>query len=146
MTAEHTDAQLTGLLVKHFKKTSFKNWQLTVIKATVDGKNSLIVQPTGSEKSLCFQFPGVVTEKITVILMPTVSLIMNQFEAAGVKVNYLGSMQKTLEFWGRCHKASMILLCAHPSPYSTILGSQRQSSRAWWFRKRLVCWQSMKPI
>jgi len=144
LTAEHRDAQLTGLLVKYFKKTSFKNWQLNMIKATVDGKNSSIVQPTGSEKSLCFQFPGVVTEKITVILMATVSLIMDQFkrfEAAGVKVTYLGSMQKTLEFWG-----SMILLCAHPSPYSTILGSQRQSSRAWWFRKRLVCWQSMKPI
>ena len=72
---EHRDAQLTGLLVKHFKKTSFKDWQLTVIKATVDGKNSLIVQPTGSGKSLCFQFPGVVTGKITVVLMPTVSLI-----------------------------------------------------------------------
>ena len=43
-TAEYRDAQLTSLLVKHFKKTFLKDWQLTVIiKVTVDGKNSLLV-------------------------------------------------------------------------------------------------------
>ena len=48
--------------------------------------------------------------------MPTVSLIMDQFrwlEAAGVKVTYIGSMQKASGVWGRCHRASTILLCAH---------------------------------
>ena len=55
-TAEYRDAQLTGLLVKYF----FKDWQLTVIKATVDGKNSLTVQPTGSGS---VSAPGLVTER-----------------------------------------------------------------------------------
>ena len=65
--SEHRDAQLTGLLVKRFKKTSFKGGQLTAIKAAEDRKNSLVVQPTASGKSLCFHFPGVVTGKITIV-------------------------------------------------------------------------------
>ena len=45
-TAGHQDAQLMGLLVKVFKKTSFKDWQLRVISATLGGKDTLVVQPT----------------------------------------------------------------------------------------------------
>ena len=41
-----------GFLVKVFKKTSFKDWQLRVISATLGGKDTLVVQPTGSGKSL----------------------------------------------------------------------------------------------
>ena len=127
-TAEHRDAQLTGLLVKHFKKTSFKDWQLTVIKATIDGKNSLIVQPTGSGKSLCFQFPGVVTGKITVILMPTVSLIMDQFkrlEAARVKVTYLGSMQKDTGVLGKVSQGQYDTILCTPESFFNNLGQPK---------------------
>ena len=127
-TTEHRDAQLTGLLVKHFKKTSFKDWQLTVIKATVDGKNSLIVQPTGSGKSLCFQFPGVVTGMITVVLMPTVSLIMDQFrrlEAVGVKVTYLGSMQKDTGVLGRVSQGQYDIILCTPESFFNNLGQPK---------------------
>ena len=50
-----------GLLSKHFKKVDFKPWQLSVIKAVLGGKNSLVVQPTGNGKSLCCQFPCAVS-------------------------------------------------------------------------------------
>ena len=77
-TAGHQDTQLMGLLVKVFKKTSFKDWQLRIISATLGGKNTLVVQPTGSGKSLCFQFPCMVTRNVTIIFMPTISLILDQ--------------------------------------------------------------------
>lgn len=82
--------------MKYFKKNAFKDWQLRIVKATLDNKNSLVVQPTGSGKSLCFQYPGVVTGKLTIVLMPTISLIMDQYKRlqdVGLKATYLGSMQ-----------------------------------------------------
>ena len=59
-------SQLLGLLVKNIGLTAFKNWQLNVIKTVIKGKNTLIIQPTGSGKSLCFSFPPYTTEKLSV--------------------------------------------------------------------------------
>ncbi len=82
--------------MKHFCKSQSKDWQLRTINAVLGGKNALVVQPTGSGKSLCFQFPCAVTGKLTIVLMPTVSLILDQDKAlkgTGLRVTYLGTMQ-----------------------------------------------------
>ena len=95
--AEEKDAQLLGLLVKHFKHSSFKDWQLKVIRAILEGKNLLIVQLTGSGKNLCYEFPCTVTQKITIVLTPTISLMMDQVESltsTGLQATFLGSAQK----------------------------------------------------
>lgn len=62
----------------------------------LETKNTLVVMPTGSGKSLCFQFPAVVTGKLTVVLMPTISLIMDQvhhLHTSGLRITHLGTMQ-----------------------------------------------------
>ena len=41
------DAQFLGLLVKHFKLSAFKDWQIKAIKATLKGRDTFINQPTG---------------------------------------------------------------------------------------------------
>ena len=69
---------MLGLLLKHFGKQSFKEWQLKIIQAVLEKQNTLVIQLTGSGKSLCFQFPSVVTGKITVVLVPTISLMLDQ--------------------------------------------------------------------
>ena len=87
---------LTGLFMKYFNKPSFKDWQLRIISATLESKNTLVVMPTGSGKSLCYQFPAVVTGKLTIVLMPTISLIMDQvhhLQASGLRITHLGTMQ-----------------------------------------------------
>ena len=40
------DAKLTGLLMKYFSKPSFRDWQLRIVSATIETKNSLVVMPT----------------------------------------------------------------------------------------------------
>ena len=69
---------MTGLLLKKFNLTTFKDWQLRAIKALVGGQDALVVQPTGSGKSLCYQFPAIWLKKTTVVLTPTISLMDDQ--------------------------------------------------------------------
>lgn len=91
------EMQMTGLLVKHFKLQEFKSWQLEVIKAVLEQQNAFVLQPTGSGKSLCFQFPALVTKKATIVITPTLSLMSDQCSALqvrGIRATFLGSTQK----------------------------------------------------
>lgn len=63
----------------NFGLTTFKNWQLEAIKTVI--KNALIIQPTASGKSLCFSFPTFVTEKLSIVITPTISLMADQVKS-----------------------------------------------------------------
>ena len=86
----------SGFVGQVFGRPSFKSWQKAIISATLEGKNTLVVQSTGAGKSLCFQFPCVATKTLTVVLMPTISLIKDQYhhlEVTGPRTTFLGSLQ-----------------------------------------------------
>ena len=89
------EMQMTGLLLKHFKLQEFRDWQVDIIKATLERRNTFVLQRTGSGKSLCFQFPSLVTKKLTVVLTPTISLMNDQtraLQAKGIRATHLGSI------------------------------------------------------
>ncbi len=68
-----------------------------MICATLEGKDTLVVQPTGAGKRLCFQFPTTVTNKMTIVITPTISLMIDQVEnlhLRGLRATYLGSAQR----------------------------------------------------
>lgn len=96
------NAALIATLAEKFHLTSFKPFQREVIDASLQGKDSLIIYPTGSGKSLCFQFPPVYENKKAVIITPTISLMQDQVQKlnnVGISSVYLGSAQldKSLE-------------------------------------------------
>ena len=96
------NATLIATLAERFKLTSFKRFQREVIDATLQGKDTLVVYPTGSGKSLCFQFPPVHENKKGIIITPTISLMQDQVDKLnemGISSVYLGSAQfdKTIE-------------------------------------------------
>ena len=51
------DAELVATLAKRLQLTSFRKFQKTNIEATLEGRDTLVLHPTGSGKSLCFHFP-----------------------------------------------------------------------------------------
>ena len=86
-----------GILAQHFQLTSLHGWQEKVIAAVLDGRNSVVIQLTGSGKSLCFQLPPFLCEgKMAVVITPTISLMVDQATSlsdAGIPATYLGSAQ-----------------------------------------------------
>ena len=67
-----------------------------VISATLEGKNTLVIQSTGAGKSLRFQLPCIANKTLTAVLMPTIDLIKDQYqhlEATGLHTAFLGTLQ-----------------------------------------------------
>ena len=57
---------------------SFRPAQREAVQAALDGRDSLIVMPTGGGKSLCYQLPALASEALTVVVSPLIALITDQ--------------------------------------------------------------------
>src|ERR1700748_1551612 len=47
--------------------------------AALEGRDSLIVMPTGGGKSLCYQLPGLASEDLTIVVSPLIALMRDQW-------------------------------------------------------------------
>ena len=84
------------MALKYFGIDAIKRWQLKIISACLEGRDTLVVQPTGSGKSLCFQLLPFISGKMTIVLTPTISLMKDQcctLEERGIPAIYTGSSQ-----------------------------------------------------
>ena len=61
-----TQAMMIATLAEHFNLTEFKPFQKEVINNLLGRNDCLVIQPTGSGKSLCFQFPAIYGKKTVI--------------------------------------------------------------------------------
>lgn len=73
-------AELAGSLAKHWGIRSLRPLQEPAIQAVLQGRDSLVVLPTGGGKSLCYQAPAVVRKGVTVVVSPLISLMKDQVD------------------------------------------------------------------
>ncbi|MBN1904481.1 MAG: ATP-dependent DNA helicase RecQ [Deltaproteobacteria bacterium] len=66
------------LLKRIFHFASFRPYQKSVCDAVISGKNLLLVMPTGSGKSLCYQLPGIARGGTTLVVSPLIALMEDQ--------------------------------------------------------------------
>src|SRR3954471_20459955 len=59
----------------------FRRGQREAVVAARDGRDVLVVMPTGSGKSLCYQLPALMRTDLTLVVSPLVSLMQDQVEA-----------------------------------------------------------------
>lgn len=72
--------QLLEILRTRFGFPSFRPHQEAVCRATTEGKDVLLVMPTGAGKSLCYQLPGLARGGTTLVISPLVALIEDQVQ------------------------------------------------------------------
>jgi ATP-dependent DNA helicase RecQ len=76
---------LTGHLHEHFGFARFRPGQREACEAALQGRDVLVVMPTGSGKSLCYQLPALLRDDLTVVVSPLVALMQDQVEALAAR-------------------------------------------------------------
>ncbi|MGI9178570.1 MAG: DNA helicase RecQ [Pirellulales bacterium] len=75
------DARISEVLSQWWGFDTLRPLQAEAIAAALDGRDSLVVMPTGGGKSLCYQLPPLVGESTDVVLSPLVALMKDQVDA-----------------------------------------------------------------
>lgn len=73
-------AALHDLLPRHFGFREFLEGQEPVIESILAGRDTLVIMPTGGGKSLCYQFPALALEGITIVVSPLIALMKDQVD------------------------------------------------------------------
>jgi ATP-dependent DNA helicase RecQ len=68
-------------LQRIFGFEEFRPGQAAAVSAALSGRDALIVMPTGSGKSLCYQLPALMRDDLTLVVSPLVSLMQDQVQA-----------------------------------------------------------------
>lgn len=100
MSLEKSRAELYLRLRNHFGFRRFRPGQEKVVRSALEGRDTLVVMPTGSGKSLCFQLPALVIDGATVVVSPLIALMKDQVEALrskGIDVVAINSMMSAAE-------------------------------------------------
>jgi ATP-dependent DNA helicase RecQ len=67
-----------GPALRLFGLQRFHQGQLPIVLAALSGKSILVVSPTGSGKTLCFQLPAVLRRGLTLVVSPLKTLMSEQ--------------------------------------------------------------------
>jgi len=68
-------------LRQHFGFDDFREGQREVVGSILDGKDAVVVMPTGSGKSLCYQLPAMILDGVTLVVSPLIALMKDQVDA-----------------------------------------------------------------
>jgi ATP-dependent DNA helicase RecQ len=74
------DGHLRDRIRDYFGFRRFRPGQAEAVNSALEGRDTLVVMPTGSGKSLCFQLTALALRGITVVVSPLISLMKDQVD------------------------------------------------------------------
>jgi ATP-dependent DNA helicase RecQ len=82
------------ILADVFGFESFRHPQDEVVATLIEGRDALVIMPTGGGKSLCYQLPALVREGCGIVVSPLIALMQDQVSALsqlGIRAGCLNS-------------------------------------------------------
>lgn len=74
-------SDLSQSLQTFFGYSEFRPQQEEAVQTALEGRDVLVVMPTGAGKSLCFQLPAALSEGVTLVVSPLIALMRDQVDA-----------------------------------------------------------------
>ena len=81
MPSASSSPDLTETLQTHFGFDSLRPGQDAVVTTVMEGRDALVIMPTGGGKSLCYQLPALCKPGVTLVVSPLIALMKDQVDA-----------------------------------------------------------------
>ncbi len=94
--AAPSDPRIAAVLNRYWGFDTLRPLQSESIAATLAGRDSLTVLPTGGGKSLCYQLPPLVTDRLTLVVSPLIALMQDQVAGLSLAGVPAAAMMSTL--------------------------------------------------
>ena len=85
---------MRDLLKKHFGFDDFLPLQEEIVASVLEGRDTLVLMPTGGGKSLCYQLPALRFDGVTLVVSPLIALMKDQVDALrsnGIAAGFINS-------------------------------------------------------
>ena len=96
-----------------FGHEQFRPGQAAAVSAALADRDALVVMPTGSGKSLCYQLPALMRDDLTIVVSPLVSLMHDQVQALSDGTP-LAVFQGRIDRSPASREATRLLRIGHP--------------------------------
>jgi len=73
-------ADILATVRRYWGYSELRPLQEQAIRASVEGRDSLVVMPTGGGKSLCYQVPAELAQRTDIVVSPLISLMKDQVD------------------------------------------------------------------
>src|SRR4051794_15306384 len=126
--AETKASDVGGRADAMLQELGFSEWrpgQREAVEAGLEGRDSLVVMPTGGGKSLCYQLPGLAGEDLTIVVSPLIALMNDQWRrltAAGHPVAMISSgmsAERAREALGQVREGSARIVYCSPERFAS---------------------------
>ncbi|MGA9658295.1 MAG: RecQ family ATP-dependent DNA helicase, partial [Asticcacaulis sp.] len=113
-------ARAEAILRDRFGYEAFRGKQAEVMASVLAGHDTLAVLPTGGGKSLCYQIPALMSDRIGIVISPLIALMSDQVQALkglGVRAERLDSthsLDDRNQLWEDARSGRLDLLYLSP--------------------------------
>ena len=99
-TQKQEDVSLDAGVKKWFGHDGFRPGQRAAVEAVLAGRDAVVIMPTGSGKSLCYQLTALMLPGVTLVVSPLIALMKDQVDGLvkkGIAATYINSTVTTEE-------------------------------------------------